>query len=246
MIEINIIHLPETDSTNAYLIGLLKNKRPKEGTVIVTENQTGGRGMDNNSWESEKDKNLTFSILLYPPITAGKQFVMNKAVALGICDFLKSELPLNSVKIKWPNDVYIGDKKACGILIQNSVTGTNFDYSVTGIGLNVNQTIFLGDAPNPVSMKMVSGIDYQLGNVLDKLLVSISERYEQVCKGLHGNIETDYQCALYRLREWHGFELKGIRIKACVKGTNEYGQLLLDTEEGGTCVCDVKEVKFVI
>jgi len=246
MFKKQIIHLPETNSTNACLIDLIKTNHPDEGTVVLAEYQTAGRGMDDNLWESEKGKNLTFSLLLYPPFTADKQFILNKAISTGISDFLTNELSGNLVRVKWPNDIYIKDKKVCGMLIQNSITGVRFDYSVVGIGLNVNQMAFLSDAPNPVSMKMVTGIEYPLPEILDNLLASIAKRYQQVCTGFQEKIENDYQSVLYRLGEWHNFDLQGVCHKARITGTNEYGQLLLETEDGKLRVYDVKEVKFVI
>jgi len=241
-----IIRLPETESTNAFAINMLAQKRPEEGCVIITDHQTRGKGLDINSWESEKGKNLTFSIILYPEITADQQFVLNKAISLGIFDFLKAVLSEQAISIKWPNDIYVGDKKACGILIQNSVMANRLDYVVAGIGLNVNQTLFLSGAPNPVSMKIAAEQEYDLAIILDLLLKSIFNRYYQVNEILTNKIETDYQNALYRLNEWHNYEVKGTRIKAKITGTNLYGQLMLETEAGPLLVCDLKEVKFHI
>jgi len=240
-----IIRLPETESTNSHAIRLLAQSRPAEGSVIITDHQTKGKGLDTNSWESEKGKNLTFSLILYPEFTADRQFVFNKAVSLGICDFLQAELPAQKVTIKWPNDIYLGDKKACGILIQNSVIGNRFDYVVVGIGLNVNQTLFMSDAPNPISMKMITSKDYNLDILLEKLLDSVIMRYAQVKPESSSKIENDYFKSLYRAMEWHKYLVKNDKITARITGTNEYGQLILETENGEVLVCDLKEVKFV-
>ncbi|MFZ4707442.1 MAG: biotin--[acetyl-CoA-carboxylase] ligase [Bacteroidales bacterium] len=242
----NIIRLLETESTNSYAINLLSEKRPAEGCVILADYQTKGRGTDSNSWESEMGKNLTFSLILYPAFTADRQFVLNKAISLGICDYLQSALTDHTVSIKWPNDIYIADKKACGILIQNSVIGNRLDYVVVGIGLNVNQTVFVSDAPNPVSMHMASGLHYMLSAVLDQLLVFIMKRYVQVSQGESARVEADYLSVLYRYMKWHYFVVKGKSLVARITGTNAYGQLELETEAGEELVCDLKEVKFVI
>lgn len=242
----NIIRLPEAASTNAFALEILSKSRPMEGSVIITDFQTHGKGQDINTWESERGKNLTFSLILYPEFKAEQQFILNKSVSLGICDFLTHLLPSANVTIKWPNDIYLGDKKTCGILIQNSVIGNQFDYSVIGIGLNVNQTIFTSDAPNPVSVKMISGLEYDLQELLTRLLRCIFERYAQVNLQKSKKIETEYHSALYRNMEWHNFILKGKRILARITGTNHYGQLLLESEEENLVVCDVKDVKFII
>lgn len=241
-----IIRLPETKSTNSYAIELLSKARPTEGCVIITDYQTEGKGTDTNTWESEKGKNLTFSLVLYPTVAADQQFILNKAISLGIYDFIVAELPGNNVSIKWPNDIYIGDKKACGILIQNSVMGNKLEYMVIGIGLNVNQTLFTGNAPNPVSLKIITGLEYDMDELLQKLIEFIFNSYSQIKSGKIRQIETDYQRTLYRLEEWHDYLVKGAKINARITGTNAFGQLELENTEGETLVCDLKEVKFII
>ena len=241
-----IIRLPEIKSTNSYAIELLSKERPTEGCVIITDHQTAGKGTDTNTWESEKGKNLTFSLILYPALAADQQFILNKAVALGIYEFLRAELPGHRVSIKWPNDLCIVDKKICGILIQNSVTGNKLEYMVVGIGLNVNQTLFTSDAPNPVSMKMVTGTEFNLDEILQKLLHSIFLRYTHCNPRTTRKIESEYLTALYRLEEWHDYLVKGVKVHSKITGTNAYGQLLLENQTGETIVCDLKEVKFII
>ncbi len=241
-----IIHLPETKSTNSYAIELLSKDRPEEGCVVFTDHQTKGRGTDLNSWESEKGKNLTFSLILYPKVTANQQFILNKAISLGIYDFLIAELPNQRISIKWPNDLYIEDRKVCGILIQNSVLGIKLEYMVVGIGLNVNQTFFTSNAPNPVSLKMITNMEYGINELLNKLLQSIFERYTFISPETIKKINTDYQKSLYRLMEWHEYLVNDILVQSRITGTNEYGQLLLEDKSGKTLVCDLNEVKFII
>ena len=241
-----IIRLPETKSTNSYAIEVLAKDRPKEGCVIITDHQTAGKGTDTNTWESERGKNLTFSIILYPELAADQQFILNKAISLGIYDFLISILPDHKVSIKWPNDLYIEDKKVCGILIQNSVMGNKFEYMVVGIGLNVNQEHFTSKAPNPVSLKITTGVEYNLNEILQQLLHSVFYRYNRIKTGTTEKIENDYQQALYRLEEWHEYMVNGIRVNSKITATNAYGQLILEKENGESIVCDLKEVKFII
>ena len=243
--KVDIIRLPETDSTNDYAIRLLSQNRPGEGCVIITDHQTKGKGLDANTWESEKGMNLTFSLILYPEFSASQQFLLNKGISLGIYDFLSAELPESEISIKWPNDIYCGDKKICGILIQNSLIADRFDYVVVGIGLNVNQTQFRSKAPNPVSMKILSGIDFNLQEMLEKLLHTILDRYSQV-RFKPEKIEKDFQKVLYRMLEWHEYEVKGTVVRARITGTNTYGQLTLETETNPIVICDLKEVKFML
>ena len=246
ILKSKIIHLSETRSTNSYAIELLSKARPDEGCVIITDHQTAGKGTDTNIWESEKGKNLTFSLILYPAVAADQQFILNKAISLGIYDFLVAELPDQKISIKWPNDLYIENKKVCGILIQNSVMGNKLDYMIVGIGLNVNQTVFTGNAPNPVSLKMVTGLEFNLNELLYKLLQAIFKRYSNIRPEATRKIEKDYQQALYRLNEWYEYIVNGTSIYSRISGTTAYGQLIMEKETGETLVCDLKEVKFII
>jgi BirA family biotin operon repressor/biotin-[acetyl-CoA-carboxylase] ligase len=242
----DIIRLSEATSTNSAAIEMLSKTRPPEGSIIITDHQTDGRGIDANKWESEQGMNLTFSLILYPTFTAEHQFILNKAISLGIYDFLVAELPGLKISIKWPNDIYIDDNKICGILIQNSVIGNRLDYVVVGIGLNVNQTLFMSDAPNPVSLKMIGGKNYNLEEILQQVVQSVTTRYSQVKPETFQEIENEYQFTLYRRMEWHNFLVKNLEVSARITGTNAYGQLLLETESSQIIVCDLKEAKFIL
>ncbi|MCX6329107.1 MAG: biotin--[acetyl-CoA-carboxylase] ligase, partial [Bacteroidia bacterium] len=146
-------------STNDQASLLLKTESPPEGTVIYTDSQSAGRGQKDNKWESDEGKNLLISIILYPKsIAPENQFYISMAVSLGICDFIDSFFP--GSKIKWPNDIYIKNDKIAGILIENSILGETIENSVAGIGININQEKFSDVVPNPVSIKMVTGNEY--------------------------------------------------------------------------------------
>ena len=158
--SLNIEILDSCDSTNAVLAS-----RPdaQHGTVVATRSQTAGRGQRGNSWEAEPGTNLTFSLLLRPQgFPAARQFELSMLVALGVADVLNSlfgRLGFRDLKarIKWPNDIYVGHKKIVGILIENQLSGAGIDRTIVGIGVNVNQTRFLSDAPNPTSVALLTG-----------------------------------------------------------------------------------------
>ncbi|MDE6549351.1 MAG: biotin--[acetyl-CoA-carboxylase] ligase [Muribaculaceae bacterium] len=167
-----IIHLEEVDSTNAYI---MRNVGELEAPVMVSAYlQTAGQGQRGNSWEAEPGKNLTFSIF-YRPVSLPPmaQFSMSEAVALAVVDFLGAHGI--EAKVKWPNDIYVGDNKICGILIRHSVMGGSVSYSVIGVGIDVNQTMFLSDAPNPISMRQITGKNYDL-LLLEEEMAAIMER----------------------------------------------------------------------
>lgn len=247
LIGSSIVHLDSTPSTNAYILDLLKSSRPGEGLLVIADTQSAGRGLEDNSWESEPGKNLTISVLLYPRfLPPDKQSILSMAIALGVYDLVHSKVNSQPVSIKWPNDIYIGDRKVCGMLIQNSVLGSVFENSVAGIGLNVNQEKFLSDAPNPVSIKMVTGREFSLGETLDQLCRWLDSRYSQLRMGDRKGITEEYLSLMYRLNEWHIYEIRGIAAEAKIVGVNLYGHLQLEERNGSRWECDVKEVKFLI
>ncbi|MDE6638026.1 MAG: biotin--[acetyl-CoA-carboxylase] ligase [Muribaculaceae bacterium] len=171
------IHLEEVDSTNAYI---MRNVRDLEAPVMVTAyRQTAGQGQRGNSWEAEPGKNLTFSVFYRPAgLPPMAQFSMSEAVALAVVDFLANHGI--EAKVKWPNDIYVDDRKICGILIRHSVMGDAVTYSVIGVGIDVNQTLFLSDAPNPVSMKQITGKTYDLSVLKKEIADIIEHRLESI------------------------------------------------------------------
>ena len=174
-----IIHLSQTTSTNSYAKKYIEEHQAGEGTIIVAHEQTSGRGYGENTWESEPGKNLTFSLILYPVfIKAADFFRISQFVSLGLVDVLEKHLS-EGISIKWPNDIYYKDDKIAGILIENSILRDKIDSSVIGVGLNVNQEVF-AHAPNPVSLKQITGKEYDLEILLEEMVRSILNRYDQM------------------------------------------------------------------
>ena len=169
------------ESTNKYC-ELLDLSAVGEFTVVCAREQTAGIGQRGNVWHSEPGKNLTFSLVLKPTfLPFEQQYMLTKTVSLGVADCLIPLLPVGQeVSIKWPNDIYIGMGKVCGILISNHVSGSSLSSSVVGIGLNVNQTAFPEWIPNPVSLKQVTGQEEALEPLLLRLVDCIAFRYETV------------------------------------------------------------------
>jgi len=149
-----IYHFRVLDSTNTYALKLLSQIRPKAGTLISADYQTTGRGQMGRDWHSAPGLNLCLSCILYPETNAQNQFAISMAVALAVRDTVADFINQERVKIKWPNDIYVGDKKIAGILIQTSIHGNVIIYCVAGIGLNVNETDFPAELPNPTSLKL--------------------------------------------------------------------------------------------
>lgn len=234
----------ELASTNNVAAEQLVNGCP-DGTTVVSDFQTKGRGQQNNSWESERGKNLTFSLALYPNfVKAESQFTISKIVSVGMVDFLAS-LDLDA-RIKWPNDIYVGDKKIVGILIEHSVTGNSIANSVVGIGLNLNQAVFVSNAPNPTSVTIELGREFDREEALSQLLKCIEQRYLAVQQGDVVTIEHAYLNSLYRLKGYHRYESDSGQFDARIVGIRNTGELVLETKEGKQQHFAFKEVRFLL
>jgi BirA family transcriptional regulator, biotin operon repressor / biotin---[acetyl-CoA-carboxylase] ligase len=249
IISRNIIELQTVDSTNNHALGLLKTKKTRilEGTVIIAKNQTAGRGQTGNTWESKPGKNLTFSTILYPDfIKPSEQFLLNKAISLSIIDYLEQLFPNSTLKIKWPNDIYVGNKKIAGILIENIIKGKEFSCSVAGIGLNVNQTKFSKNIPNPVSMRIISKKKHDIHECFDNLCWQIEKRYFQLKNGNYKKLNSDYLNSLFRYKQFHYFNYKNKRVKLKITGVSCYGELELIDENNKNLKCEFKEIDFIV
>lgn len=239
-----IIRVNQLDSTNAYALQLLKDTNPSGGTVVMALNQTEGRGQQTNAWESESGKNLTISLILRPDfILAQDQFQVSMLISLGVFDYLKAYS--ENVSIKWPNDIYIKDKKITGILIEQSIMGDHLSNSVCGIGLNVNQEKFISDAPNPISLNMLTNKKYNLDKELSKLLAAIEKRYFQLMNKGGEQLEVDYLESMYWMNEKHEFEDEDGDFTGQIVGISEFGQLLIEDEDKEMRTYNFKEVSFI-
>lgn len=193
----SIIKIKETDSTNHWLKEQSEKQVLDEGTTVAAEFQTAGKGQRGNCWESEAGKNIICSMILYPQFLPVRlQFVLSEAIALGLKDAL--EQYFRPVEIKWPNDIYYGDKKIAGILIENEVTGQVIEKSIIGVGLNVNQEQFSSVAPNAVSMKQILGKETDLDALSEEMVNAVLSRYDILKAGNFALIVSDYHGSLYR------------------------------------------------
>ena len=270
--EFQIIHIDETDSTNRWLCNnppllrnnpalfqnnpaLLNNKgsllRESDCVVVVADYQTAGRGCGTNSWESERGKNLTFSMLIHPEeipwgtvapserLSAKEQFHITEVVSVALCETLERYLH-QKVEIKWPNDIYVGDRKICGILIENRLQGSVIKDSIIGIGLNVNQRQFVSDAPNPVSLYQLTGQETNLDELLNQFLAAF-ERISQSKTSCF-----DYRERLYRKGKDSLYEDKTSCFTARLTDVLPDGRLLLVDKEGRERLYAFKEVRFCL
>lgn len=238
----NSLHLDETTSTNNFLRESLRQKTLPEGFVVFTDFQTAGKGQIENSWESGKGKNLLFSILLYPhQISIEEQFIMSQIVSIALVKVLSEYC--EGIKIKWPNDIYINDKKLAGILIENSLQGAQIKSTIIGIGLNVNQTDFKSDAPNPVSLRLLNNKSYNRKVILEKIIDNILRIYSDMDKDIVREI---YFTNLYRNDGFYAFRRGNKVFNARIKNVLPNGKLILSLENESTKAFYFKEVEFII
>jgi BirA family biotin operon repressor/biotin-[acetyl-CoA-carboxylase] ligase len=246
--EFNIIHIPQVDSTNSYARQLIASNNANEGDVIIADHQTAGVGQGDNFWESEKGKNLTMSIVIEPVfIEASNQFVLTQVVSLALSYAIGKILNEDQVLIKWPNDVYIDNKKIAGVLIQNFIFGNTLSYSVIGIGININQTIFLSDAPNPVSLSNISSKIYDLNEIRDAVLREFSNLYnENYISYNKGKLKENYLNKLYRRGVLSEFIDETGRYYGKIIDVDEFGRLLISKDNNTVSRYLLKEVQMVI
>lgn len=233
----------DIESTNSFASGLLQSESVAEGTIIYTNFQPAGRGQKGNRWESEDGKNLLFSIVLFPTMVRPEdQFIISIFISLGISDFLKMFIP--NCKIKWPNDIYAGDDKIAGILIENTIISNSIVNSIAGIGLNINQQIFPEELPNPVSLKILTGKEYDRDQCLKQLASCLDTRYKQVISGSWEELRNQYISSLYQLNIWRRFRSEKGIFEGRIVSVTEAGCLKIEEMAGKIREFAFKEIEF--
>ena len=237
-----IYHFDTTASTNDDA----RNEKYCEGDVVWADFQTAGRGQRGHEWHSRKGENLTFSVVLEPTfVPIAEQFSVSEVVALSLVDML-AEYSIDA-KIKWTNDIYVGDRKLVGILIEHSLAPSSLRRTIVGVGINVNQTEFDASLPNPVSMAQLLGKELDAEAVLNCFISHLQRNYEALREGGAEVLHERYNELLYRKNEYHTYALpSGEKFRAKIVGTAPSGALRLESEEGTAKDYLFKEVEFVI
>jgi len=226
------IELASTASTNSHAQGLLSKSKPFEGTAIFAYKQQAGRGQYGARWVGEAGKNIAVSVILYPKfLSPHRQFRLNQAVALAVAGFV-SEHTSAPVKIKWPNDIYIRERKVSGILIENTISERAIMASVVGVGVNVNQVAFPSALPNPTSLHLVTGQFFDIKMLLGELFQALEQRYFQLKAHRYATLQRDYHQQLYGRNEKRLFRSKEGVFEGTITGTDELGRLLIEQREG--------------
>ena len=230
-----IVHIDETDSTNQWLKNHTGGQTP---CAVVADYQTAGRGCGSNRWESERGKNLLFSLLLHPEqIPVSKQFHISMAISLAITEALGQQI--GDLSIKWPNDIYWRNGKIGGILIENTLKGSIIKDCIIGVGLNVNQRYFQSDAPNPVSIWQICERETDRDQLLHDILNSL-DHY------LYHDIKAQYCSMLYRRQGFHPYVDKNGAFMGKIIDVEDDGHLILCDDNGCQRRYAFKEVQFII
>ena len=236
MENLKVIHLAETDSTNRWL-----REHPEDGDVTVwTDYQSAGRGCGTNTWESERGENLLYSMLIHPErVAATRQFLISMVTANSISRVIARYA--ENVSVKWPNDIYVGDRKICGILIENTLQGSHIKDSIIGVGLNVNQLRFVSDAPNPVSLANLTGRTFDREALLGELMEAFRDEWADV-EGVRGR----YLVQLYRRTGFFRYRDASGEFIAELVTVEDDGHLVLRLIDGPAHRYAFKEVQFII
>ena len=217
----------------------------KDFTVLVAESQQKGRGQGSTQWTTEPGKNLTFSVLKrFYNLLAKDQFVVSMAVSLAIFKALNALL-IPDLSIKWPNDILSGKRKLCGILIENTLKGSQLKHSIIGIGVNINQESF-DSLPNASSLTLLTGKIYDLDTLLDKILLQLNEQLARIENSEITGIDKEYQQLLFRKDRSAIYMIEDRQVEGVIRGVNKEGRLLLEKGSQGVESYGYKEIAYCL
>ena len=240
-----LIHLNETDSTSKALKTISENEELPSGSIVYADFQTAGRGQRGNFWESEAGKNLIFSILFRPStLPANMPFVISEMISLCVKYTLDKYIP--DITVKWPNDIYHKDKKIAGILIENTIHQEKVTQSIIGIGININQTEFRSNAPNPTSMMLITGCTFDIMDIMEDFQQEFAIQSQRLNDKCFDSIHKDYLNSIYRKEGFHKYrDFAGI-FEASIHDIEPTGYLILKQTNGTYSRHAFKEVSYVL
>lgn len=242
-------HLTETNSTNAWLMAKVRSVRANGEPVpdlyaVYADFQTAGRGAGTNTWHSSRGRNILTSICFDTGLSAANQFVFNLWFATSTRRFLARYVP--EVLIKWPNDMYVRDRKLAGDLTEHSVSGGRLDFTVAGIGINVNEEDFPAEIPNPTSLFLETGRKYDVGTLLDEYLAVLQERRPLLSLDHAAALRDEYLSHLYRRDEKHPYLVNGQQIDGTIRDIDRFGRLVLEHSNGQLVAYGFKEIAYCL
>jgi BirA family biotin operon repressor/biotin-[acetyl-CoA-carboxylase] ligase len=238
-------YVGQTESTNLLLNSWCNEKTVAQFTTVIAGFQTAGRGQRGNKWESDEGMNLLFSTVLYPIFLAVRQqFLLSQIISLAVKEVLDSFS--EGFSIKWPNDIYHCDKKIAGILIENDLSGNTISRTIVGTGLNINQEAFHSDAPNPISLRQITGTVHDRKDILQAVMLRLMEYYNQLSNGETEEISSRYLASLYRSRGMHTYTDASGEFQAEIFTVSPEGYLWLKDDKGALRKYAFKEVQYIL
>ncbi len=239
----NLVFVPDCHSTNTLALQISHQSSAIEGTLIITDYQTAGKGQRGNVWEAEPGMNLTFSLILKPNFLAiNKQFFLNIVICLALKDYLKDKTT-DIIYIKWPNDILVHEKKISGVLIENQLQGSKIINSIVGIGLNINQKHF--NSFSATSLANLTDSVFDLAVELPILLGFIESRYLQLRKGKYEMLMNGYLEALFRRHEKHTFSHDDNLFEGIIQDLDPSGKLRIKMKDEIRSF-GIKEIKYIV
>ena len=252
MEQVARINLPVVDSTNLFVremlaeesTGRVMSANALAGfTLVVADDQTHGRGQQGNSWETERGKNLTFSLLCHPDfIRPAEQFLLSQCMAVAVREALAQYV--EGVEVKWPNDIYVGEEKISGTLIECDLQGKHIANCIIGVGININQTEFRSDAPNPTSLRLLTGREHDREEVLSAIMRGFQRYYGWLQEGRAEALRERYMQHLYRRNGMHRYSDVRGEFMAEIAAIEPTGHMRLRFDNGNVVRYELKEVRF--
>lgn len=235
--------LPECHSTNDIALNLVRAGQANEGSVVICDHQTKGKGQRGNVWHSKPGENLTFSVVLRPDfMDISEQFYLNMAISNGIRRLLQEYVP--HLEVKWPNDLFVpGFGKVVGVLIENTFSGKEWEFAVVGIGVNINQLDF--EFEKASSIRSITGSEFDLEELFRLLITQIEQGYIQLKKGKWKEIKAEYLMHLYRIDAWAEYSVNGEQFSGKIVGISADGKLEMELENEEIAFFGLKEISFL-
>jgi len=242
---LTIIKLNAIDSTNSYLRQLCDTIPVDDMTIVVADFQNKGRGLMGTAWNSEKGKNLTYSVFKrHVCFLVDRNFYVSIVTSLALIKTLK-RFKIRDLSIKWPNDILAGNKKICGILIENVIKRNQLEISIIGIGLNVNQHNFV-NLPNASSMKKLTGSVFNLDKVLRVFQKEIKTYFEILKHEEYELLKNEYERHLFQQKKKSQFKMpSGTVMTGIIEGVNEQGELIIHDHDGIKTSYGFKELELI-
>ena len=240
-----LINLKETDSTSKALKTISENEDLPSGSIVYADFQTAGRGQRDNTWESEAGKNLTFSLLFHPfDLPANLPFVISEMISMSVKHTLDKYI--SDISVKWPNDIYHKEKKIAGILIENTILQGKISKSIIGIGININQTEFHSNAPNPTSMALITGRTFDIMAILEEFRQEFAIQSQHLDDKYFDLIHKEYLNSIYRKEGFHKYRDSTGIFEASIHDIEPTGYLILKQTNGTYSRHAFKEVSYVL